>query len=155
MWHGNAELIADPNAVDPETAVVKADTRSQFSKKVQEAIRRLPPKQEMAVTLTYFNGLTYSEAADQMGLTVNTVKTHIRQAKARLLVLLSADAIKRLPSEQARALRLQIDGLTYKKIAKKMGNVDTDAVKTQIRQAKKCLFKFLTAEGFHELIEKQ
>ena len=89
MWRDKA----DPNAVDPATALVESDTRSQLARKVRLAIRRLPQQQARAVTLTYIEGLTYAQTAERMGKTDNTVKTHIRNAKKRLAKMLTADEI--------------------------------------------------------------
>ena len=86
MWRDKA----DPNAVDPATAVVESDTRLQLAKKIRLAIGRLPPKQAQAVTLRY-EGLTPAQTAQRMGKTENTVKTHISKAKQRLAMLLTAD----------------------------------------------------------------
>ena len=88
MWRDKVELIADPNAVDPATAIVEADTREQIAKKISLAIKRLPPRQEMAVVLTQIQNLPYADAADRMGISVNTIKAHVRHAKRRLAKLL-------------------------------------------------------------------
>ena len=87
MWRDKA----DPNAVDPATAVVESDTRLQLAQKVRLAIRHLPPQQARAMTLTYLEELTYAQTAQRMGRTENTVKTQIRNAKQRLAMLLTAD----------------------------------------------------------------
>lgn len=89
MWRDKA----DPNAVDPATALVESDTRSQLAKKIRSGIRRLPPQQARAVQLTYIDGLTYAQTAERMQKTVNTIKTHIRKGKERLANILTADEV--------------------------------------------------------------
>jgi RNA polymerase sigma factor (sigma-70 family) len=52
---------------------------------VVEAIERLPPKQERCLRLKVFQGRTYSEIAVLLGISEQTVKSHIHQARRRLV----------------------------------------------------------------------
>ncbi len=52
--------------------------------KVRTALEALPPDQQAAVRLAYFEGLTQSEIASRLGIPLGTVKTRLRLAFDRL-----------------------------------------------------------------------
>jgi RNA polymerase sigma-70 factor (ECF subfamily) len=52
--------------------------------RVRTALDALPPDQRAAVRLAYFEGLTQSEIASQLGIPLGTVKTRLRLAFDRL-----------------------------------------------------------------------
>jgi len=52
------------------------------------AIRRLPPRQRLAVDLYYFVGLPVEQTAAVMGCTAGTVKSTLHDARGRLRLLL-------------------------------------------------------------------
>jgi len=80
--------IADPNSTPAESAA-KSDLRAQ----VREALESLPPRQRATVALTYFEGLSYPEAAKSMGCSVGTVKKQMSRALETLARILP-DAAK-------------------------------------------------------------
>lgn len=57
--------------------------------RVQAAIGSLPSDQRAVIRLAYFQGLTQSEIAEQLGIPVGTVKTRIRLAFDKLRVSLA------------------------------------------------------------------
>ena len=57
---------------------------------LEKAMRALPVKQRIVVELTYFYGYSYEEIAAIVECPVNTVKTRMFHARARLKVLLPA-----------------------------------------------------------------
>jgi RNA polymerase sigma-70 factor (ECF subfamily) len=71
--------IADERG-GPEDAAVHAIDRER----VRAALSALPSEQRQAVEMTYFGGLTISEAASRMKAPVGTVKSRLRLALARL-----------------------------------------------------------------------
>jgi RNA polymerase sigma-70 factor (ECF subfamily) len=58
---------------------------------VWAALRRLPPRQAEMVVLTYFADLSHAEAASMMHCSVETARTHLKRAKARLVDALGED----------------------------------------------------------------
>ena len=56
---------------------------------VHAAIEGLPPEQRDAIRLAYFQGLTHSEIARQLGIPMGTVKTRLRLAFDKLRLALA------------------------------------------------------------------
>jgi RNA polymerase sigma-70 factor (ECF subfamily) len=55
---------------------------------LSRALRQLSPEQRAVVELTYFHGYSYREISDIAGCPVNTVKTRMFHARAKLRTLL-------------------------------------------------------------------
>jgi RNA polymerase sigma-70 factor (ECF subfamily) len=68
-------------AVEPNEA---ATPGWHVHRTVHAAINDLPPDQRAVLMMTYFAGLSQSEAADQLSIPLGTVKTRTRRALARL-----------------------------------------------------------------------
>lgn len=51
---------------------------------LSQAIRGLPPKMRQSVTLRVYRDLSYREIAEEMGISIQTVKAHLFQAKQQL-----------------------------------------------------------------------
>jgi RNA polymerase sigma-70 factor (ECF subfamily) len=49
-----------------------------------QAIERLPESQKQVLQLSVLEGWSYSEIADHLGVSENTVKTRVSRARARL-----------------------------------------------------------------------
>jgi RNA polymerase sigma-70 factor (ECF subfamily) len=73
----------DPN-VDPLVHLDQADVAAQ----VRDALAQLPAVQRAALTLYYFEEMSYQEIADVLDLPLNTVRSHLRRAKHRMAELL-------------------------------------------------------------------
>jgi RNA polymerase sigma-70 factor (ECF subfamily) len=67
-------------AVDTSDIVVAQDQ----GERVRAALEQLPEAQRTAVRLAYFEGRSYREVAEFLGLPLGTVKTRIRDAMKRL-----------------------------------------------------------------------
>lgn len=72
---------ADPS---PEDEVV----RNQRSKALHAALQELPDQMRRCCILRYERGLKYQEIATVMGISIETVKAHLHQARKRLMALL-------------------------------------------------------------------
>ena len=56
----------------------------ELEKEVFQAIQRLPDETRAVFELSRFDGLKYMEIAEKLGISVNTVKYHIKNALSRL-----------------------------------------------------------------------
>lgn len=69
-----AEIQSIKVSVDPVEDVLTRERRTQ----VLAALSQLPDEQRLVIELAYYQGLTQSEIAAQIGLSLGTVKTRIR-----------------------------------------------------------------------------
>ena len=69
------------NPVEPNEAAFPG---WQVHETVHSALRALPEEQRSVVRLAYFEGLTQSEIAEQLGIPLGTVKTRLRLAFDKL-----------------------------------------------------------------------
>jgi RNA polymerase sigma factor (sigma-70 family) len=69
---------------DPTEEVADRLARSEEHRRVLDAVRRLPLRQRDCVTLRYFEDLPIDGIAATLGLSANSVKTHLRRALVRL-----------------------------------------------------------------------
>lgn len=58
--------------------------RSEVSRSMRAAVRRLNPQQRQVIELTYFEGLTQTEAAKRLNQPLGTVKARIRRGILKL-----------------------------------------------------------------------
>jgi RNA polymerase sigma factor (sigma-70 family) len=70
--------------VDVDTSAVDELVRSEDHRRVLDAVRGLPARQRDCITLRYFEELSIERIASTLGLSVNSVKTHLRRAMAAL-----------------------------------------------------------------------
>jgi RNA polymerase sigma-70 factor (ECF subfamily) len=80
----DAAIMAEVEGLAGEPAAEPGDAR------LRRGIEALPEKQRQAVTLYYLDERTVEEVAEMMGAPVNTVKTHLHRARARLAAVLGA-----------------------------------------------------------------
>jgi len=69
---------------DTRVDLVRETEKNEISERVQKALQLLPEKYRLALYLYYFEDLRYEEVANDLGLPVNTVRTHIKRGKERL-----------------------------------------------------------------------
>lgn len=67
-------------AVPFDARLEEAAARSEFAGKARAIILGLPPEQQKALQMAFFQGLTHSEIAAQTGEPLGTIKTRIRSA---------------------------------------------------------------------------
>ena len=89
----SSRMIPLEDRADIEPEELNSDVQDIFIKDVEkdqirEAISALPPPQSDAITLFYLKQFQYSEVADIKNIPLNTVKSHIRRAKANLKLIL-------------------------------------------------------------------
>ena len=86
-------VVAEAGASEPAEDVSDAATdaiRSEQRGVVNSALSQLPEEQKRPLMLAYFDGLTQSEIAEQLGAPLGTVKTRMRSGMIKLRELLSA-----------------------------------------------------------------
>lgn len=82
---GSAPALAIPSpGLSPEEEVV----RSERSKALHAALKDLPDQMRRCCILRYERGFKYKEIAYIMGISIETVKAHLHQARKRLMDLL-------------------------------------------------------------------
>jgi RNA polymerase sigma-70 factor (ECF subfamily) len=77
---GGDGLEFSEDAPSPEERIVSRETLAR----VAEGVERLRPEQRAVIALRYEAGLSYEEIARALDIPVNTVRTHLHRAKARL-----------------------------------------------------------------------
>ena len=77
---------ASEDVSDAATDVIRSEQRGV----VNSALSQLPEEQRRPLMLAYFDGLTQSEIATQLGAPLGTVKTRMRSGMMKLRELLSA-----------------------------------------------------------------
>jgi len=70
--------------IDVHESVGDDLVRSEDHRRVIDAVRELPARQRDCITLRYFEDLSVDRIATTLGLSANSVKTHLRRAMANL-----------------------------------------------------------------------
>ncbi len=76
---------ADDRAIPPDQILERQESR----KLVQDAVGRLPGQQRLAIILNRFEGRSYREIAELMGLSLPAVESLLFRAKGNLLKMLT------------------------------------------------------------------
>ncbi len=87
----HAASVVDPGRAHNDPTEVIADRLVQDADhlRVLECVRRLPRRQRDCITLRYFEEFSIDRVADTLGLSPNSVKTHLRRALDHLARLLT------------------------------------------------------------------
>ena len=75
---------ASGRTVDVGEDVADQLVRSEDHRRILDAVRQLPVRQRDCITLRYFEELSIIQIASTLGLSVNSVKTHLQRAMAAL-----------------------------------------------------------------------
>ncbi len=83
--------LSEPHVLaEAEAATASHDEVGADDSTLWRAVAKLPDSQRQAVTLYYQDERPVEEVAAMLGLPVNTVKTHLHRARARLAIELGA-----------------------------------------------------------------
>jgi RNA polymerase sigma-70 factor (ECF subfamily) len=82
--------------------VVDRLTEAELKEQVQAAIDKLPRVYRAVMTLRYAEEMSYEEIAQALDLPLNTVRTYLRRAKARLKDLMSQGNLLNLYDQDRR-----------------------------------------------------
>ncbi len=75
-----------PNAASAEEGALRTET----SNEVVAQLRHLPARQRECLVLRYYQGLTESEIAATLGISIGSVRTHISRGMAAMTILMGA-----------------------------------------------------------------
>lgn len=78
------QMLIDHDASPADTVSVDTDPRSERFDAIEGAVARLAGRQQLAVHLHYFLGLSIEQTAQVMGCTDGTVKSTLFDARKRL-----------------------------------------------------------------------
>lgn len=81
-------IVAPGPDLEPFAPTAEPTAELDLQDLLAHALRHLPPKQRAVVELTYFHGYSYEEIAAIADCPVNTVKTRMFHARAKLKELL-------------------------------------------------------------------
>jgi RNA polymerase sigma factor (sigma-70 family) len=84
------QLDISPEITD--SPIEKEKNEEQLQKELQliDALNELPAQRKEAFLLAHYHNRSYAEISEQMGLSINTVKTHLRLALSQLREILSS-----------------------------------------------------------------
>lgn len=71
-----------------------AHRRSEACRRVREALSRLPARQSQVVHLVFYEELTVEQAAQVLGVSVGTARTHFDRGKRRLRTLVAPESTR-------------------------------------------------------------
>lgn len=60
------------------------ESSGELHERVKNAISLLSPQRRKVITLVYFEGVSYIEAASRLGVSKNTIKTHLKLGRSEL-----------------------------------------------------------------------
>ena len=88
---GLVSLHHRPPPADDEPSAEEAALGHSARQEVVEALRALPGRQRDCLTLRYYYDMSPADIADGLGMSVNSVKTHLQRGLRALSVALRED----------------------------------------------------------------
>ncbi len=76
--------LSDENLINEQETNMEKLEKETEKRSVQGALSKLPEHYQKAVRLYYFQDLSYEEISRKLRVPINTVRTHLRRAKAQL-----------------------------------------------------------------------
>jgi RNA polymerase sigma factor (sigma-70 family) len=86
-----AAVVASEIEDGPDVEVADQAAASWRDQQLSASLAKLPAEQGTALRLAYFDGLTYKQVAQALGIAEGTAKSRLRLGLARLRTLLDAD----------------------------------------------------------------
>jgi RNA polymerase sigma-70 factor (ECF subfamily) len=86
--------LSDQTSVDEPNSPESDLSRRQTRAVIEEALQTLPERQRQAFLLRHWEGMDTEQAADSMGVTPGSVKTHLSRATRALAEFLTARGIR-------------------------------------------------------------
>ncbi len=89
LWRKESRLVEDDGVLDllpdeGETDPARLVEENEMRQTLAQAVAALPPMYRAVIALRYDAELSYEEIAAALHLPLNTVRTHLKRAKARL-----------------------------------------------------------------------
>ncbi len=82
-WNPSGEISIDEISSTFRTANEIVETNDE-ARKARELLQQLPSDQQTVIKLSVYNGMSHAKIAEATGLSLGTVKTHIRRGLIRL-----------------------------------------------------------------------
>ncbi len=82
-----------PDSADEQTDAARLLEASRHHQALHAALQALPAQPRQLVAMAFLRGLTHDEIAQQTGLALGTVKSHIRRALTQLQHVLAAEGM--------------------------------------------------------------
>lgn len=84
------DKAASPEASDSWLETEQQEDKLQREIQLINALNELPAQRKEAFLLAHYHNKSYAQIGEQMGLTINTVKTHLRLALSQLREILTS-----------------------------------------------------------------
>jgi RNA polymerase sigma-70 factor (ECF subfamily) len=87
-------VSAGRTTTEPHAELVESESRRWRAGRLRDFVVSLPADQRVALELAYFEGCTYREVADRLGIPEGTAKSRLRLALSRLRTMLDEQPLE-------------------------------------------------------------